>query len=399
MATRDSDLTDVYTYNGSLLGLGSNIIISSFSGPTTASLEFDDTDDDKAFDTGEPGTINGEAIVASGSGTVSSGISLGGLLTVNLGTPVSVNIIETATTSYVQYPDGDEASLLDGLVSQILATPGIGTILSILGITDIVEYVEQNALLTFNITTDVEIPVCFGEGTLILTREGPVPVEELKVGDSVITRDNGFQEITWIGCNEVAAQGTYAPIVFEPGSIGNDTQLRLSPEHRVLITGWAPELLTGQQEVLTAAKHLTNGDTIRRVEGGRIKYFHILLARHEIVFANGAQCESLHTGQVALRAMDRAARAEILALFPELAHGKKVKSRMTARRVVDRREGRLLGCMLDEALRNEGKLISPVRMHTYDPDEPTISMDRRPMRLNQPDECEVDSRCDESQIA
>ncbi len=40
---------------------------------------------------------------------------------------------------------------------------------------------------------------CFTPGTLIATPRGEVPVEDLKAGDRVITRDNGIQQIRWAG--------------------------------------------------------------------------------------------------------------------------------------------------------------------------------------------------------
>ena len=50
-----------------------------------------------------------------------------------------------------------------------------------------------------------------------------------------------------------------------------------------------------------------------------VSYVHLLFDRHEIVAAEGAAAESLHTGPEALKALSPAARAEIAALFPDLA--------------------------------------------------------------------------------
>jgi len=41
--------------------------------------------------------------------------------------------------------------------------------------------------------------VCYASGTLIRTFRGDVPIENLRVGDHVITRDNGPQQILWTG--------------------------------------------------------------------------------------------------------------------------------------------------------------------------------------------------------
>lgn len=348
MPDRTTELDSVYFYNGSLVTLGPNIIVSSFAGPTVETLEFDDADDDFIYEAGEPATFAGETVTATASGTVAVGINLG-LLRVDLSDQVPVDAIQTTGGTYLHYPQDEPAALLDGLVSQILDIPGINFLLGILNIDDLVEYVEQNALLTFTLDEAIAIPVCFGAGTMILTDRGEKAVECLVPGDRVITRDNGFQTVRWVGHTAVRAEGAFTPIEFQAGSIGNDSLLRLSPEHRVLMTGWAPELLTGQPEVFVAAKHLVNDKTIRQAPGGVITYVHFLLDRHEIVFANGAQCESFHPGEVAIRAMDRGARTELFALFPELQDRKALLSRETAREDANRRIGQTLGRMTFES--------------------------------------------------
>ncbi|QEW23033.1 hypothetical protein LA6_005269 [Marinibacterium anthonyi] len=342
MPDRSTDLDSVYDYGGSLVSLGSNIIVSSFSGPSTATLEFDDADDDFTYEPTEAATFNGETVTATAAGTVVVGINLG-VLRINLDEPVPVNVIETTGGTYVEYPESQPSELLDGLVTEILNTPLIGPVLSSLGITDVAAYVEQNALLTFTLDQDIAIPVCFRSGTLILTKYGQRRVEDLQVGDEVITRDNGFQPIRWIDCTRVEAKGAFAPIEFLPGTIGNDEALFLSPEHRVLMTGWAPELLTGEPEVFVAAKHLVNDGNIRICPGGHVTYVHFMLDRHEIVFANGAQCESFHPGDVGLRAMDRDARSELFALFPHLAEMNLLATRKTARFDTKRAVGAAIG--------------------------------------------------------
>ena len=160
--------------------------------------------------------------------------------------------------------------------------------------------------------------VCFAQDTLIETRRGPVPVQDLAPDDLVVTLDRGLQPIRWVGSRRVAAAGKFAPIHIADGALGNSGELVLSPQHRVLVTGWQAELLFGEPEVLVAAKHLINDNTIARKEGGYVVYYHILFDRHEVVFAQGTPCESFHPGHVGMGAIGEEQRAEIFALFPEL---------------------------------------------------------------------------------
>lgn len=178
---------------------------------------------------------------------------------------------------------------------------------------------DEGELITVNYSEIENVIICFARGTLILTPEGERRVEELQAGDRVITRDNGFQELRWIGSRKVPAVGNLAPIRIQAGALGNNRDLMVSPQHRMLISDWRASMLFDASEVLVAAKHLVNGDTIFAQPGGEVEYFHMLFDRHEIVVANGTFSESFHPGEVGMGALDEAARAEILELFPELA--------------------------------------------------------------------------------
>lgn len=163
-------------------------------------------------------------------------------------------------------------------------------------------------------------PICFTSGTLIATPSGERLVEHLTVGDKVVTADNGAQTIRWIGVRTVNACGSFAPVLIKAGTLGNVSDLSVSQQHRMLVSGWRAELLYGTDEILVPATKLCNDDTIRIHEGGTVTYVHILFDDHQIVFANGAKAESFHPGEQALSSLDQAAREEIFALFPELRH-------------------------------------------------------------------------------
>ncbi|PCH93561.1 MAG: hypothetical protein COB84_09090 [Rhodobacteraceae bacterium] len=175
---------------------------------------------------------------------------------------------------------------------------------------------EDGTVITFE---EIEnVVVCFTRNTMIETAAGMVAVQDLAVGDKVVTKDNGLQELRWIGSRKVAAKGNVAPILIKAGAMANTTDLMVSPQHRMLVEGWKAELLFGEREVLAAAKHLVNNDTIFVQEGGNVEYFHMLFDTHEIVFANGAASESFHPGEIGMGALAEESREEIFALFPEL---------------------------------------------------------------------------------
>lgn len=164
--------------------------------------------------------------------------------------------------------------------------------------------------------------VCFARGTLIETDRGEVAIEHLVEGDMVRTLDNGFQPIRWIRSSLAPAFGNLAPIRIAAGTFGNRRDLLVSPQHRIMLSGWQMELLFAEPEVLAPAKSLINDSTIRSEVGGMVVYYHMLFDRHEIVFAEGAPSESFHPGQTALDGMDEAVRDEIFTLFPELRNNR-----------------------------------------------------------------------------
>lgn len=160
-------------------------------------------------------------------------------------------------------------------------------------------------------------PPCFTPGTLIATPNGDRPVEEIEVGDLVLTLDAGPQPVVWAGQRTLQGTGALAPILIAEGTFGNRRPLLVSPQHRILIAGWRTELHLGTPEVLVAALHLVDDRSVRRMPCDSVTYVHVMLPAHHIIFAEGAPTESLDPSGDLART-DRAIRAEVLEVFPEL---------------------------------------------------------------------------------
>ncbi|SMX43250.1 Hint domain-containing protein [Actibacterium lipolyticum] len=171
----------------------------------------------------------------------------------------------------------------------------------------------------YNTQNNQLVVICFVRGTLIDTPMGRIAIEDLKAGDEVTTLDNGAMPIRWIGQRTVPATGDLAPILIRRGALGNIRDLKVSPQHRMFVRDAMAELYCGEPEVLVAAKHLVNGDTICRVPGGEVEYFHIMLDNHQILLAEGCGAESLYPGRTAMSSLTDDARDEVLSLFPELS--------------------------------------------------------------------------------
>ncbi len=136
--------------------------------------------------------------------------------------------------------------------------------------------------------------VSFTRGTHITMASGAQrPVEELVVGDRILTRDDGVQTLRWIGTTTTRAVGEFAPIKITAGTLNNTADLLVSPDHRLFIYQRTDELGAGRAELLVKARHLVNGDTVRRSEGGFVDYFQLLFDSHQIIYAEGIAAESM----------------------------------------------------------------------------------------------------------
>jgi Hint domain len=167
---------------------------------------------------------------------------------------------------------------------------------------------------------------CFTPGTMIATPKGEVQVEDLRAGDKIITREDGIQEIAWVGSRHLdwaalCANPHLKPVVIPQGSLGHGLPERdtlVSPNHRLLVTNDRTALFFEETEVLVAAKHLVSGRHIHAVDSAGTTYIHFMFDRHEVVLANGAWTESFQPADFTLKGIGNAQRTEIFELFPEL---------------------------------------------------------------------------------
>ncbi|PIE14465.1 MAG: hypothetical protein CSA70_01540 [Rhodobacterales bacterium] len=136
--------------------------------------------------------------------------------------------------------------------------------------------------------------VSFTRGTHITMATGEQRrIEELQVGDRVLTRDDGPQEIRWIGQNTLRAVGELAPILISAGTLNNENDLLVSPDHRLFVYQRSDALGAGRSEILVKARHLVNGDTVTVRKGGFVDYFQLLFDAHQIIYAEGIAAETL----------------------------------------------------------------------------------------------------------
>ena len=190
--------------------------------------------------------------------------------------------------------------------------------------------------------SEIENIICFTPGIGILTPRGERPVESLRAGDLVITRDHGPQPIRWIGRRTVPGIDRFAPVRVAAHVLdGARAPLLVSPQHRFLFTGYKAELLFGCDEVLVAARHLVDSLAVTQEEQAAVTYIHVMFDQHEVIYAEGAATESFHAGDIGISAISDQAREEMFSIFPELRSNPNAYG-ATARPCLKRHEAKLL---------------------------------------------------------
>lgn len=365
---------ELYENSGALIGVGSNQILSftDFQASISGTLVVDDSNNDIEWDFGETTDFNGAPATLNATGTAVAGVTLqlpllGIDLQVALSSAVQMAVLTVDGVQYLRFynPDGTEAdpqALLDGLLTDL--TDAIGPALLpevVAAVGDLSAYVANNAFLTADLSTTagVDLVPCFAAGTLIATASGERPVEQLKVGDTVLTVDHGHQTIRWIGSRHLTADEledlpNLRPIRIEVGALGPDLPHRdlvVSPQHRCLLRSRIANRMAGAAEILVAAKHLLGTKGVSEVDPAEgVTYYHLLFDRHELVWSNGAVTESFFLGDQALNALDREARREVIQLFPELDRQRPPPARPFVR-------GRIARKLVERARQNRKSLV------------------------------------------
>ena len=131
---------------------------------------------------------------------------------------------------------------------------------------------------------------CYCRGTLIETVRGENRIEDLKIGDQVMTKSGWTRPIKWIGRRSysgrlVMGRKDILPVCIKAGALSDKVPKRdlwLSPHHAMFLEG-----------VLIEAKDLVNGASILQAEHvDEVEYFHIELETHDVIVAEGALSET-----------------------------------------------------------------------------------------------------------
>lgn len=190
-----------------------------------------------------------------------------------------------------------------------------------------VTHVTDNVVHANRTGDAVPSVICFTPETRIATPEGPRLVRDLQEDDFILTKDDGPQRVRWVGKRRMSgarfvAMPELRPIRIRVGALGLDVpddDLLVSPRHRLLIKGAVAQTLFNTSEVLIMARDLINDHSIMVDRNVReVTYVHLLLDRHQIVFANGLETETFHPASMPLHDILPDQRSSLIDRVPGL---------------------------------------------------------------------------------
>ena len=235
----------------------------------------------------------GQEIVAGVNSAIASVISSGGELFLYSGglasgtTLLSGGMIELHVLSYVSSGLGAYNA---GSNTVTITEGGSATTLTLSG-----SYAGEAFRVTADGTGGTLVTLaCYAAGTRIATPGGEVAIEALREGDLVRTLEGEARAITWLGHRRVNCAAHPKPEdvwpirirahAFAPGRPHRD--VLVSPEHAVFVDGF-----------LMPASALVNGASIVQERVESIIWWHLELATHDVLLAEGLPAESyLDTG-------------------------------------------------------------------------------------------------------
>ncbi|NBD28528.1 MAG: hypothetical protein GVY31_00640 [Alphaproteobacteria bacterium] len=127
--------------------------------------------------------------------------------------------------------------------------------------------------------------------TTILTLDGELPVDQLTLGDKIITRDTG----TAVLCDLRVRDVTVAAITIKAGSLGHtrpDKTMVLGPDTRVHIRDWRAKALFGTEVATVKARRLLDGEFVIEAKPRKTRMFELVFDTCHIVYADGLEVAS-----------------------------------------------------------------------------------------------------------
>ncbi len=123
-------------------------------------------------------------------------------------------------------------------------------------------------------------------GTPVLTLKGALPVEALRLGDKIITRD-GARELK--GLRQVAAPRMVRVSASAIGVEQPEDDMVISADTRILVRDWRAKALKGCDQAVIEAAKLVDGEYIRFETSSPAAFYELQFDTHVVIYAGGLE--------------------------------------------------------------------------------------------------------------
>ncbi|MDQ7070980.1 MAG: Hint domain-containing protein [Rhodobacterales bacterium] len=136
-----------------------------------------------------------------------------------------------------------------------------------------------------------QIPQGLVAGSIILTLDGEVAVEDITVGARVITRDSGMALVRRVAVRQLRCD----VVRIKAGSLGHtrpDRDVTVMAGQKILVRDWRAKAVFSRKTALVAARDLVDGEFVTLQNGRFITVFEIEFDAEHILYADGVEVAS-----------------------------------------------------------------------------------------------------------
>ncbi len=166
------------------------------------------------------------------------------------------------------------------------------------------EALQIDPRIAYLATADHVAPVgpvaTISAGAMVLTTQGPRPIERLRLGDMIVTQTGGPRPVRWLLKQDLPSRGSCAPVRLRAPYFGLERDITVAATQRVVISGIDTQYHFGKDAVLAQAGNLPAHQAVQpAADEPFATFYQVLLDSHECINLSGAWVDSLYTGLLA----------------------------------------------------------------------------------------------------
>lgn len=138
--------------------------------------------------------------------------------------------------------------------------------------------------------THVAKPSGFARGSVVLTLDGQKNVEDLCIGDRIVTRDIGMSRLTAI--TPIHSDRAFRVRASVLGHGRPQSDLLVAEGQRILLRDWRAKAMFGYAEALVPVERLVDGHFIAREQATNVTFYALEFDAPHILYVEGVEVSS-----------------------------------------------------------------------------------------------------------